>query len=62
MSKVPLLANDFVTVYESPNPPGAYCYSPGIIRLDNGRLVATMDLGGPEVDKLNPTQFCFGHW
>ncbi|MAS37410.1 MAG: hypothetical protein CL610_25650 [Anaerolineaceae bacterium] len=56
MSKVPLLANDFVTVYESPNPPGAYCYSPGIIRLDNGRLVATMDLGGPEVDKLNPTQ------
>lgn len=54
MSKVPLLANDFVTVYESPDPEGAYCYTPGIIRLDSGRLVATMDLGGMGVDALNP--------
>jgi hypothetical protein len=54
MTKVPLLANDFVTLYESPDPAGAYCYTPGIIRLNSGRLVATMDLGGPNVDALDP--------
>src|SRR5690606_4791453 len=54
MTKVPLLANDFVTLYESPDPAGAYCYTPGIIRLNSGRLIATMDLGGPNVDSLNP--------
>ncbi|MBZ0302387.1 MAG: glycoside hydrolase [Anaerolineae bacterium] len=54
MRQVPLLANDFVTVFESPDPTGAYCYTPGIIRLDSGRLVATMDLGGMGVDALNP--------
>lgn len=41
------LADDFVTVYESPDPKSIYTYSPGITRLDNGRLVATIDLGGP---------------
>lgn len=53
-SKMPLLANDFVTVYESPNPDGAYCYTPGLVRLETGRLLATMDLGGPQVADMNP--------
>lgn len=53
-SKMPLLANDFVTVYESPNPDGAYCYTPGLVRLESGRLLATMDLGGPQVADMNP--------
>jgi hypothetical protein len=41
------LANDFVTVYESPDPQHVFPRSPGIARLDSGRLVACFDLGGP---------------
>lgn len=40
------LANDYVVVFESPDPQSIYCYTPGITRLENGRLVATLDLGG----------------
>ncbi|MBX7166179.1 MAG: glycoside hydrolase [Pirellulales bacterium] len=47
------LANDYVTVYESPDPQGVFCYTPGLCRLGNGRLVATFDLGGPGVPKLS---------
>jgi len=46
------LADDYVVVYESPDPATAYCYTPGLVRLDDGRLVATMDLGGPGVVNL----------
>ena len=46
------LANDFVTVIESPDTATVYCYSPGLCRLDSGRLIATMDLGGPGVSEL----------
>ena len=49
---VPLLANEYVTVYESPDPERVYAYTPGIIRLHSGRLVATMDQGGPGVRDL----------
>lgn len=48
-AKVPLLADDFVIVYASPQPDGVYCYSPGLAQLPNGRLIATLDLGGPGV-------------
>jgi hypothetical protein len=41
------LADGFVTVFKSPDPKQIYAYSPGIARLDGGRLVATLDLGGP---------------
>jgi len=51
------LANDFVTLYESPNPKRIFSYSPGITRLDSGRLVATIDLGGPGVSKLDGVKF-----
>jgi hypothetical protein len=49
---VPALANAFVTVYESPDPQRIYAYTPGLVRLASGRLVATMDQGGPGVRDL----------
>lgn len=52
MRRVPLLANRFVTVYESPDPARVYAYTPGLVRLEGGRLVATMDQGGPGVRDL----------
>ncbi len=48
------LAQDYVAVYESPDPGHVYCYTPGLARLDNGRLVATMDRGGSGVKKDEP--------
>jgi hypothetical protein len=50
--RVPTLANDFVTVYESPDPQRVYAYTPGLVRLPGGRLLATMDQGGPGVREL----------
>ena len=41
------LANDFITLYQSPDPQRLFSYSPGIARLESGRLVASIDLGGP---------------
>lgn len=41
------LANAYVTVFASPDPARVYTYSPGLARLDSGRLIATFDLGGP---------------
>jgi len=40
------------TVYESPSPQDVYCYSPGLCRLNTGRMIATCDLGGPGVARL----------
>ena len=48
------LANDFVTVYASPDPARIFCYTPGLARLDSGGLVATLDLGGPGLKKGDP--------
>ncbi len=47
-----LLTNESTTVYESPDPGRIYAYTPGIVRLPGGRLVATMDQGGPGVIDL----------
>jgi len=47
-----LLANDFKVLYESPDPQSVYAYTPGLCRLASGRLVATMDQGGPGVKDL----------
>ena len=52
MGAVRPLANHFVVVFESPDPKTCYCYSPGLMRGASGRLIATMDLGGPGVAKL----------
>jgi hypothetical protein len=43
------LADDFVKVYESPNPQRIFTYSPGIALLSNGRLIATLDISGPGI-------------
>lgn len=47
------LASDFVKVFESPDPEGIYCYSPGIAKANGGRLVATLDLSGPRIMELD---------
>lgn len=47
-----MLANEFITLYESPDPLRIYAYSPGLVRLSDGRLVATMDQGGAGVIDL----------
>ena len=55
------LADDFVTVFKSPDPKQIYAYSPGIARLPNGRLVATLDLGGPGMKNwLEPKGLRYG--
>jgi hypothetical protein len=46
------LADEYVAVYESPDPQRLYAYSPGLARLPGGRLVATLDLGGPGAAEL----------
>lgn len=52
LRRVPLLAGDDVVVYASPDPARIYTYTPGLARLRSGRLVATLDLGGPGVAGL----------
>lgn len=46
---LPLPGDESVVVFNSPDPARVYAYSPGITRLPNGRLVATMDTGGKGV-------------
>ncbi|MDD4590007.1 MAG: sialidase family protein, partial [Parabacteroides sp.] len=43
------LADTYTVVYESPNPNYFYAYSPGIVRLNSGRIIATYDVSGKEV-------------
>ncbi|WP_167549738.1 KpsF/GutQ family sugar-phosphate isomerase [Ensifer aridi] len=43
------LAPNFSVVYRSPEPTTIFCYTPGIARSKNGRLIATLDVGGPGV-------------
>ncbi|TXK85315.1 sialidase family protein [Paenibacillus sp. N3.4] len=52
-----LLADEFVKVYESADPSGIYCYSPGLALLPSGRLAATLDLGGPGVRQAHGKVF-----
>ena len=52
--KVRPLADEFVVVCESPSPTNVFCYTPGLARLDSGRLVATMDFGGKGLKKGEP--------
>jgi hypothetical protein len=47
------LAESFVTLFESPDPLSIYAFSPGIARLANGKLIATIDVGGHGVEKLS---------
>ncbi len=42
----PLLANDMIVVYESPDPRRIYPYSPGLACAMEGRFIATFDFEG----------------
>ncbi|NLB70086.1 MAG: exo-alpha-sialidase [Lentisphaerae bacterium] len=53
-SRIRPLANDFVTVCESPSPATLFCYTPGLACTDDGRLIATMDFGGPGQPSFEP--------
>jgi len=46
------LANEGIIVYRSPDPKRLFCFSPGLARCPNGRLVAVFDLGGPAAHEL----------
>jgi len=52
MGRVPLLADEYVTVFESPDPEVIYAGSPGITCLASGRLVATLGLRGPGLTQI----------
>lgn len=52
IAPVPLLGEKSTIVFDSPDPARVYAYSPGIARLANGRLVATMDTGGDGIGDL----------
>ena len=59
------LAPDYVKLYESPDPQRIFGYSPGIARLESGRLVgttggrlvATIDVGGPGAAQLRGSKY-----
>jgi len=62
--KIQPLANEYVTIYDSPDPVRIFPGSPGITRLENDRLVATYDTRGPGVadlpgEKCNPREGFF---
>ncbi len=61
-NKIRPLAEEFVTVCESPYPEEVFCYSPGICRCPDGRLVATMDFGGPGTGKLGSERSTVGDY
>jgi hypothetical protein len=46
------LADEHGVVFRSPAPETIFCYSPGLARCSDGRLIATLDLGGPGVSGL----------
>ena len=47
-------------LYRSPTPESVYAYSPGVCVLPSGRIVATMDLGGPGVAELDGVKGTIG--
>src|SRR5262249_38951951 len=51
-SAVRPLADGFNVVYRSEKPRDIYCYTPGILTVGDGRLVATFDLGGDGVKDM----------
>ena len=58
-----MLSERETVVYRSQRPKTLYAYSPGIMRLPSGRLIATMDVGGPGMQTMEGVK-CFrsGRW
>jgi hypothetical protein len=52
VSPVRPLANEFTVLFQSPDPANVYTYSPGILVCPDGRLITSIDLGGPGVKDL----------
>lgn len=48
-----ILANDFIKICESEEPSVIGCYSPGIVRLDSGRLVVTCEIAGSGMKNIS---------
>ena len=46
-----LIASEQI-IYKSPSPEDVFCYSPSILVLPSGRILAGFDFGGPGVGKL----------
>jgi len=46
------LADEYRVLARSPDPLSVYCYTPGLARCPDGRLVATMEFGGKGVSSL----------
>ena len=51
-----ILANEYVTVFESPDPAKLCTYSPAICRCADGRLIATLDLCGQATGALGEAE------
>jgi len=54
------LAQDYITIYDSPDIQNFHCYSPGLARCPGGRLIASYDLGGPGVRQLDGPRYRCG--
>ena len=61
MREVSPLANEFVTVFESPDPAAIYTGSPGLCVCPDDRLVGTLDLRGPGVVQLPGIKTDYGN-
>lgn len=50
------LAEDYSVILKSPSPADIFCYSPSLLKLPNGRLLAGCDIGGEGVPE-SPASF-----
>ncbi len=49
-------------VFASPSPADVFCFSPDILALPSGRLLASLDLGGPGIVRLPGPRSDWGDW
>lgn len=59
--KITPLADNYVKVFSSPDPNAIHLYSPGIAILNSGRIIVTMDIGGPGVELISGDK-CIGEY
>lgn len=58
-NRISPLAQDFIKIYESPDPKSIFAYTPGLAELPNDCIILTMEQGGPGVKDL-PQARVFG--
>ena len=59
-SQIRPLAQNFVTLFESPDPENIYGYSPGLAQAPDGRIIGTLGVGGPGTGTLPGPKFDHG--